>query len=227
MMELPEYWLQYPKVKANQADQINFDNLVRKAMNEAGCSNIEYSLAAPKWKFLNYLVEKHNIVLHGSGNPNIKMFEPRKADDINEFGSQKAVYSAADGIWAMFFAVIDRDKYPLVVSNACIQFVDGDAPVGDPYYMFSISQGFLNKKPWRTGVVYLLPSETFVEQSAIQFGEYKVRIKQQASLVAVEPIAKLEVGPTDFPFLDQIREHDDSRMEAYANAMQTGGAWPD
>jgi hypothetical protein len=227
MIKLPEYWLQCPKVPTNQSDQMAFDQIYFKAFEQKNIAKIQYNLPAPKWQFLNYLVEKHMIVLHGSGNPDITLFEPRKADDINEFGSQKAVFAAADGIWAMFFAIVDRDKYSMIVSNACIQFVDRDEPISEAFYMFSISQGMLQKKPWRKGFVYLLPSETFVEQPTMPFGEYTVRIKQQASLVPVKPIAQIEVFPEDFLFLSKIREHDDNRMEEYARAMQTGGDWPD
>lgn len=210
----------------NPSDQEQFDQIIATAIENSDGSQIEYSLTAPKWQFLNYLVNKHDIVLHGSGNQNIARFEPRKAADLNEFGSQEAVYAAADGIWAMFFAIVDRDNFPMLVSNACIQFVDGDKLLSEPLYVFSLSQGMLQKRPWRTGYIYLLPAETFVKQPTIQFGAYSVQIKQQASLVEVNPIAKLAVGPEDFPFLDQIREHDDDRIAEYAQAMQTGGPWP-
>ena len=226
MIKLPEYWLQCQDFSLKKSDQNNFAQLFSHAIEQEGIANIQYHSTAPKWQFLNYLVESENIVLHGSGNRNIILFEPRKADDITEFGNQKAVFAAADGVWPMFFAIIDRDNHPMVISNACIQFVEDREPISKPYYMFSISQGILEKNPWRKGVVYLLPSDTFVEQQTMQFQGHTVRIKQQASLVPVKPLAKIEVSPEDFPFLTQVREHDDTRMDEYAKAMQTGGAWP-
>ena len=111
MIKLPDYWLQCPEISINQSDQTAFDQIYFKAIEQKDCAKIQYNLAVPKWQFLNYLVEKHKIVLHGSGNINITLFEPRKADDINEFGSQKAVFAAVDGVWAMFFAIVDREKY--------------------------------------------------------------------------------------------------------------------
>ncbi len=227
MIKLPEYWLQCPDETINQKDQAAFEQLYLNTVNQNDCAKIQYDLAAPKWKFLNYIVEKHNLVLHGSGNPDITLFEPRKAEDISEFGDQKAVFAAADGVWPMFFAIIDREKHPMTVNNACIQFVEDDTPISDSFYLFSISQGVLQKKPWRKGVVYLLPSETFTEQPTMEFKGHTVRIKQQASLVPVKPIAQLEIAAEDFPLLSKVREHDDTRMEHYARAMQTGGAWPD
>ncbi len=227
MIKLPDYWLQTQTISTNQFDHTTFDQIYFNALEQKYCTEIQYDLAAPKWQFLNYLVEKHNIVTHGSGNPNITLFEPRQASDLNEFGSQKAVYAAADGVWPMFFAIIDRDNHAMSLNNGCVQLFDGGKPVSESLYMFSISQGFLQKKPWRKGTVYLLPSETFVEQQGMPFGEYTVRIKQQASLVPVKPIAQIDIYPEEFPFLAQIREHDDSRIQEYAQAIQTGGAWPD
>lgn len=227
MINLPKYWLQCPNTTINQKDQAAFEQLHANAIKKKDIFKIDYHLGAPKWQFLNYLVEKHNLVFHGSGDRNITQFEPRKAEDISEFGNQKAVFAAADGVWAMFFAIIDRENYPMVVSNACIQFVEDDKPVSGSFYLFSISRGVLQKKPWRKGVVYLLPPDTFAEHPTMEFEEYTVRVKQQVSLVPVTPIAQIEVGPEDFPLLSEIREHDDTRMEEYARAMQTGGAWPD
>jgi hypothetical protein len=165
--------------------------------------------------------------LHGTGNPNIPLFEPRQADDLNDFGRQKAVYAAGDGLWAMFFAVVDRERYSLSVTNACVRLAEATGLVSEPYYLFSISQKALPQRPWRTGFVYLLPSETFMVEPAIPFGPYEVRVPHLASLAPVTPLARLEVTPADFPFLSQIRGHEDARLAEYARAMQTGGPWPD
>lgn len=54
------------------------------------------------------------------------------------------------------------------------------------------------------------------------FGSYQVHIAQLASFVPVELLAKLTVTPEDFPFLTQIRGHDDERLQEYATVLQTG-----
>ena len=58
------------------------------------------------------------------------------------------------------------------------------------------------------------------------FGPYQVKIAQLASFEPVVPLAKLSVAPEDFPFLNQIRGHDDERLQEYATALQTGAPWP-
>jgi len=95
-----------------------------------------------------------------------------------------------------------------------------------PYYVFSVSQTALPNQPWRTGTVYLLPRGTFTVQPPLAFGSNQVQIAQLASFVSVEPLAKLTVTPADFPFLMQIRGHDDQRLQEYATALQTGAPWP-
>jgi len=225
-MDLPEYWLPRPQMAVDKRTQAVFDDLFSEATAQDEVLELDYALSAPKWQFLCYLADQHDIVLHGSGDPHIIHFEPRESNDLNEFGRQKAVFAAADGIWAMFFAIVDRKTYPVSVSNAGIQLIDEDGLASDPFYVFSVSQEVLPQGPWRTGSVYLLPSETFIAQPSMQFGEYEVRILQMASLVPVKPLARLEVSPDDFPFLEQIRGHDDARLGEYATAMQTGGAWP-
>jgi hypothetical protein len=93
--------------------------------------------------------------------------------------------------------------------------------------VFSISRSALPHQPWRSGTVYVLPGDTFELQPPMRFGESEVRIPQLASLVAVRPLARVAVAPDDFPFLAQIRGHDDDRLEEYAHAMEAGGPWPE
>jgi hypothetical protein len=71
-----------------------------------------------------------------------------------------------------------------------------------------------------------LPRRTFTVQPSIAFGSNQVHIAQLASFEPVQPLAKLTVTPADFPFLAQIRGHDDERLQEYATALQTGAPWP-
>ena len=73
----------------------------------------------------------------------------------------------------------------------------------------------LEKRPWRTGYVYFLPAQGFVEQPSGMYGGHAARVPQLASLVAVTPFARLQVTPGDFPFLSHIRGHDDERLAEY------------
>lgn len=224
-MMLPDYWLTRPSVDLDATTRMAFDELLTTTLNTGGCPTIEFTSPWPKWQFLCHLADHHNIALHGSGEPNIALFEPRQSNDLNEFGNQKAIYAASDGLWAMFFAIVDRERV-MSITNACIRLADEAGTLQGPYYVFSVSQSVLPTQPWRMGTVYLLPRSTFTMQPPIAFGSNQVHIAQLASFVPVQPLAKLTVTPADFPFLTQIRGHDDQRLQEYAAALQTGAPWP-
>jgi hypothetical protein len=224
-MLLPDYWLTRPSVIFDERTQLAFDELLKTTLSSGGCPTIDYTLPWPKWQFLCHVADQHDIALHGSGDSNITLFEPRQSNDLNEFGNQKAVYAASDGLWAMFFAIIDRDRVTSI-TNACVRLADETGTVHGPYYIFSVSQAALPNRPWRTGTVYLLPRRTFTVQPPMAFGSNQVHFAQLASFVPVQPVAKLTVTPEDFPFLRQIRGHADDRLQEYATALQTGATWP-
>jgi hypothetical protein len=224
-MMLPDYWLTRPGMNFDERTPMAFDELLNTTLSLGGCPTIPFTLPWPKWQFLCYIADHHDIALHGSGDPGIALFEPRQANDLSAFGNQKAVYAASDGLWAMFFAIIDRDRLKSI-TNACIRLADETGTHHGPYYVFSVSQSALASQPWRTGTVYLLPRRTFTDQPPLAFGSNEVQIAQLASLVPVQPLAKLTVTPADFPFLTQIRGHDDQRLQEYATALQTGAPWP-
>ncbi len=225
-MLLPEYWMPRPESQIDIEAQKAFDELLEAARRRGGCPSLEYSLPWPTWQFLCHLADQRGIAMHGSGNPDITLFEPRQPTDLTEFGNQKAIYAASDGLWAMFFAIVDRQRVNSIV-NACIRVEDEAGTLTGPYYFFSVSQTELPKQPWHTGTVYLLPQQTFVLQPPIVVGTTTAHIAQLASFEPVEPLAKLTVEPEDFPFLSRIRGHEDARLQDYANALQSGGPWPE
>ncbi len=225
-MMLPDYWMTRPFANIDETTKKAFDDLFNRAINVGGCPTIEYTLPQPKWQFVCHLADHHKIAMHGSGNPDIPVFEPRQSSDLNEFGNQKAVYAASDALWAMFFAVVDRDRVASI-ANACMSMTDQAGAVHGPFYVFSVSQSALPGKPWRKGTLYLLPNKSFVTQPQMAYGPYQVHFAQLASFEPVQPLAKLTITPEDFPFLLQIRGHADERLQEYATAMKTGAPWPD
>jgi hypothetical protein len=127
----------------------------------------------------------------------------------------------------MFYAIVDRDRYPITLNNGCIVLMDSEGRSGSPHYYFSISRTALPQRPWRTGYVYFLPAQGFVEQPSGPYGDHVARVPQLASPVAVTPFARLQVDPGDFPFLSHIRGHDDERLAEYAEAVMAAGPWPE
>jgi hypothetical protein len=224
-VELPDYWLSRPGREPGPEVREAFDRTWDAAVASGDCPMIEVDPSL-RWQFLCHLADARGAVLHGSGRPGIEVFEPRQAIDLREFGNRKAVYAAGDGIWAMFFAIVDRERIPSV-TNACIRLADAAGTVSPPRYVFSISRSALPLRPWRSGTVYVLPGETFELQPPLRLGEFEVRIPQLASSVAVRPLARVAVDPADFPFLADIRGHEDDRLDEYARALETAAPWPD
>jgi hypothetical protein len=224
--QMPDYWLPQPPMQLDMQTRSACDDLLASAIEVGPDQPIDYTLTMPKWQFLCYVTMQHNLALHGSMNGEIRNFEPRQSSDLQDFGAQKAVYAAADGIWPMYFAIVDRTKSPSII-NACVYLEQADGSLGWPYYFFSISRKAIGRRPYCNGVVYLLPRDTFMRQSPVQAGDVRVHTSQLASLEAVKPLAKLVILPQDFPFLAQMRSHDDARLAEYAAAMQQGLPWPD
>jgi hypothetical protein len=203
-----------------------FEALSHEAMT-AGGAEVAYGLAAPKWQFLCYLAEHKDLVLHGSGDARIAMFEPRKSDDVNAFGDRKAVYAASDGIWPLYFAILDRERHPMTLINSSLRVELESGERSDPFYFFSITRQALEQRPYRRGTIYLLPRDSFEQQPPAQYQGRDILLPQWASLVPVAPLARLSVGPEDFPFIEDIRGHDDTVTFARARANPDGFPWLD
>jgi hypothetical protein len=226
---LPEYWIERPPFRVGRATESAIDAFVRLADANRGRRILDvdaFLRANPRvtrWHFLCRLAARRRIAFHGTGDPRIERFEPREPLDFAPFGRQRAVFATSDPIWAIFYAIVDRRRHGLTLNNGCLVLDDTD----DAYYYFSVSRQALARRPWRTGYVYFLPADSFVEQPGGIYAGYDARVPQLASPVAVTPFARLRVAPRSFPFLGHIRGHDDDRLADYAQAVMAAAAWPD
>src|SRR5690242_11648722 len=105
-MQMPAHFLPQPEADWGAETLAAFERLYAQTVEPGKGAEIAYPLSAPKWQFLRYLAERKNVLIHGTGNPDIAEFEPRQSNDIEEFGNRRAVYAASDGIWALYFAVM-------------------------------------------------------------------------------------------------------------------------
>ncbi|HLL64095.1 MAG TPA: hypothetical protein VK401_13675 [Propionibacteriaceae bacterium] len=188
---------------------------------------LPYDLAMPKWRFLSLLVEEAGVLLHGSSDPDIEEFRPRQPVDVDEFSRQHAVYAASDGVWPIYFAIVDRTRVGSLL-NACFTLPDGNC--GDErsrYYFFSIEQTALGSHPWRAGTIYVLPRRSFVPQPPVRIGGHVVRVQQWASAEAVRPLARLPVVPADFPLLESVVPHHPALVRERSARDPDGFPWLD
>ena len=226
---LPDYWIEGPSVRAGRATESAVDSFLQLMDANSGGRLMDVDALLRKTprvvrsQFLRSLANRRRIAFHGTGDPRIERFEPREPVDFAPFGQQRAVFATSDPIWAMFYAIVDRRRHRLTLNNGCLVLED----TGEAYYYFSVSRQALPLRPWRTGYLYLLPADNFVEQPGRLYAGQRARVPQLASPVPVTPFARLRVAPRSFPFLEQIRGHDDERLADYARAVMAAAPWPD
>lgn len=214
-------FIRRPLAEFNQAE---FENLAQEIFANPG-GWIDYKLEAPKWSFLCYLTDHKGVLAHGSGSDTIDEFEPRQSNDVTEFGDRKAVYASSDALWAMYFAVVNRDGPVKGLVNSCYSLIDSDDP--GPFYFFSINKDAFEAQPWRSGVVYLLPGDSFERQPDVEKARGNVRMAHYRSFEPVRPLAKMRIDPEDFPFLDHVRGHDPVELMERYKANPDGFPWCD
>jgi hypothetical protein len=225
-MQIPDYFLPRPNLDLSSEKAQSFDDLYNQMAAVPG-QTIDYSLPYPKWQFLCYLGEAHDVVFHGSQNNEISILEPRQPKDIQEFSNQLAIYGTDDGIWSMFFAILDRQKYRMSLFNSCARVRLASGQLSEPVYFFSITADALARSPWFNGMIYILPRTNFVQQPPQPYQGMEIVLSHWVCHLATRPIAQLRVGPMDFPFLSQIRGHDDEVLFARAKANPDGFPWMD
>lgn len=226
-MQYPAHFLPRPPLDLTPATRTAFAELYAGAVQSGHGQAMDYNIGAPKWQFLSWLCDTQEVLLHGSGNPSIQEFEPRKADDLNEFGDRQAVYAASDGVWPIFFAIVDRDRFVRSLNNTCGRVIGPDGTRGDPYYFFSIDDDALPHQPWRVGTIYIVPRAGFTQQPPVAYRGMAVEVTQWASPTPVRPLARMTVSPADFPFLAQIRGHDMAVVNQRAARDPAGFPWLD
>jgi hypothetical protein len=209
-MEVPNYLLPRPEFDITPSNQAAFEELWQST---PGGSCINYRLPYPKWQYLTYLCDTRELVLHGSQVLSIDTIEPRQANDKKAFSNQRAIYATTDGIWVIYFAILDRQNYPeMSLFNSCFHVRLSDDRLSDSLYFFSITQSVLIHKPWCEGVIYILPRQKFAQEAPQQIMGAEVVFPHWISTSAVKPIAKVLVEPQDFPFLDQIHGHNNDKL---------------
>ncbi len=172
-----------------ESDDVAFERLVH-TVDEAGGTEVDYDIAAPKHAFFRFLLERRPVLLHGTGDPGIERFEPQRQTDYdNEWTN--AVFATDDPIWPIFFATVNRPVARSLI-NACSR------RYGESHYYFSIGTDPGRADAWRSGWVYVVPRETFrLHPSGPEW----------LSPTAVRPLARLRVEPADFPFIDDVVQH--------------------
>lgn len=223
--KLPAHFLPRPPVMRNAEALSAFDDLFDRA--SADGTEVVYDLPWPRWQFICHVADTRGLILHGSQNPRIYRFEPRKSNDVHPFGDREAVYGSSDGLWSMYYAILDRAKHSMGLVNAAFRVELADGGRGEPHYFFSISRTALEARPFSPGTIYFLPRIGFDPMPPVEMNGHRVHVEQWASVLPVEPLTRIAVRPDDFPFLNQILGHDDETLWARARVDPDGFPWLD
>ena len=183
---------------------------------------LEYSLPYPKHEFVQYVTAQEVVIFHGSNDLNIETFAPQRNStelyDISGRGNRLAVYGTHEGLWSMFFAVVDRPRLRGSIRNGVSYYYNRQ---GEKLalFNFSINQEQLSEQPWCEGALYFLSLSVF-ERLELMPGALS---NEWASTQEMRLLSKLRLSPADFPFLDVIEGHDDSlliRVEEIGQAIR-------
>ena len=191
--------LEQPKT-ASDNERLAAFHALRTRIRSGDRAPIPYDLPYPKYEFLQYLVENDDLILHGSNHSDITHLEPQRQTTF--FGrAANAVFATPDAIWCLFFAIVNNDGFTGSKRNGCLRV----ALPGNrlrKFYWFSLSEPMLRRNEafcYRS--VYVLPRVTFTQGDIAD---------EWTSEKPVTPLARLEVTPSDFPFIDNVAVHSDS-----------------
>lgn len=201
----PEWVMDAEKEKA-------FTELLAEIIEGGDGRLLNYQLPYPKYEFLQYVAAQELIIFHGSGQPDIDQFLTHRTSveffDKSGRGNVQGIYGTHDGLWPLFFAIVDRPRISGSIRNGFSTFHNSQ---GDEIrvYNFSINKNWLDKEPWRIGTLYFLPRQTFRRMPLTTEGGES---NEWVSEVPLKPLARMTIEPEDFPFLHQIGGHDDSEL---------------
>lgn len=200
-----------PEMHLDAGKEADFAALLDEVLSGDG-RTLHYSLPYPKHEFLRYLAAQEMFIFHGSAKPDIEEFSTRRTSmelkDKSGRGNVQGIYGTHDGLWPLFFAVVNRSKISGSIRNG-VQFYQNDAGDEVGVYHFSINQDWLDKDPWRSGTLYVLPRKTFRQMPLSAGGGMS---NEWVSEVPVKPLVRIPIEPEDFPFLAQVGGHDDSEL---------------
>jgi hypothetical protein len=196
----PDLYLPAPDLSLDDGKVQEFERLWAQASESETTCDIEYDSPYPKYEFLSYLVEHKNLLLHGSNHMSLEVVDPvRTSTSKAVWQKLDAVYACSDGIWPIFYAIVDRKNYSGSLRNECLRLTDARGCVKKFYY-FALNIQMLRKRVWTDGMIYVLKRDDF-EQLTDQLGNL---LEEWVSKSGVRPCARLLVTPKDFPFLHQV-----------------------
>lgn len=187
---------------------------------ESAKGPIDWDSSYPKHAFVQWLMARQEVVFHGSNRPGIATFstvrESVEIDDPTGRGNLQAVYATHDGLWASYFAVVDRSSLRGSLRNGVAEYrtKGGERRIR---YFLSLADVDLERRPFKTGTLYMLPRSSFAPIPLYPGGP---PTPEWACHEPVAPLASLEIHPHEYPLLESIGGHDETDRIRYADAAE-------
>lgn len=151
----------------------------------------------PRLDFLRWLGANRHVAFHGSPLGDLtELSTERKSRDATAWGDQTAVYATTDPVWALYFATLRRDNGWTGTRNGTMDIGDGRRR-----YFFVHNRGSQSPDRFGPGTLYLLPPDSFDAEPPLAGA---IDTAHLVSRVPVQPLARVDVTPADFPFRDRI-----------------------
>lgn len=199
---LESLFLQAPVSVVTPQQRAVFDSLFVDMCTKGNSGITVHSGEYPKCEFLSFIVREKNVLLHGSPQPDLEVMLPKQQTDCGG-RNRVAVFASGDGIWPIFFAIVNRTDYRGSFRNGCF-VIDGKSGLQKRFYFFSLNAQYRGSDIWQEGTLYILPKEGFTPT-----GRGLVHFDEWCNPRPVVPLAKMHVSAQDFPFLRDITWHDE------------------
>jgi hypothetical protein len=159
-------------------------------------AELAWDTEVAKDRFLSCATERSGLLAHGTTRTELTTLEPADQGDL--LGRPvRAVFASSDGVWAMFFAILDWSRV-VGTFNGCQRL---PSPEGERKgYVFTVFTNTQPRSPFRRGWVYFLDRSAF----AVSLDADGHSSDEWLSNGPVKPLARLAVTPEEFPFLDDI-----------------------
>jgi hypothetical protein len=155
----------------------------------------------PRLGFLRWLAENRAVTFHGSPRDDLReLATERRSRDATAWGNQRAVYASTDPVWAIYFACLRRDRGWTGTKNGSLGRAGG--PLYPRRYFFLHNRDSASPDRFGPGSLYLLSPATFVADDPLAGA---IDTAHLVSYEPVEPLARIDVTPEDFPFRDRLR----------------------
>lgn len=181
----------------------------------------------PRWTLLQGLAGQ-GFLLHGSGHRDLHEFQPRAPHDLSpdDFSKRTGVFAASDGLWAMMYALRDRNRVRRMLNMALQLKQEGGWSPMRYFLSFAphdpaVTDGRSLLAP---GFVYVLPPEGFEPMPPYEWpGLGWVREPHWVNPHPVRPLLCVPVAPGDFPL--PVRTHDANRVDPLSQLDPWGFPW--